>query len=146
MWCEPQRTCVANHKEHKEHEGSRNFFVFFVTFVVPQIARRQRPAPTRLPFGVDSVVAASFVMSLLLSATASAQSALADRIAAGDRQAALAMIAEGADVNQTQLDGSTPLHWAVYRVDRELVAALLKKRARANVVNRYGASPLTEAA
>jgi len=85
-------------------------------------------------------------MSLLLSATVSAQSALADRIAAGDRQAALAMIAEGADVNQTQLDGSTPLHWAVYRVDRELVAALLKKRARANVVNRYGASPLTEAA
>ena len=55
------------------------------------------------------------------------------------------MIAKGADVNQTQPDGTTPLHWAVYRVDRELVAALLKKGARADVVNRYGASPLAEA-
>jgi ankyrin repeat protein len=91
-------------------------------------------------------LAATCVLSLAVAATASAQSALADRIAAGDRRAALAMIADGADVNQAQPDGSTPLHWAVYRVDRELVAALLKKRARANVVNHYGASPLTEAA
>jgi ankyrin repeat protein len=72
-------------------------------------------------------------------------SALADRIQAGDRATALAMIAKGADVNQTQVDGTTPLHWAAYRVDRELVAALLKKGARANVVNKYGASPITEA-
>ena len=90
-----------------------------------------------------------------LAATAHAQtarrtvgeggSALADRIQAGDRKAALAMIAAGADVNQAQPDGSTPLHWATYRVDRELVNALLKKGARASVVNRYGASPLAEA-
>ena len=33
----------------------------------------------------------------------------------------------------------------MYRVDRELVAALLKKGARADVVNHYGASPLAEA-
>ena len=50
-----------------------------------------------------------------------------------------------ADVNQTQADGTTPLHWAVYRFDRELVQTLLKKGARVNVVNRYGASPLSEA-
>jgi ankyrin repeat protein len=72
-------------------------------------------------------------------------SALADRIQAGDRSNALALIANGADVNQTQVDGTTPLHWAAYRVDRELVAALLKKGARANVTNKYGASPITEA-
>jgi ankyrin repeat protein len=92
------------------------------------------------------IVASAFVIALALATTASAQSALADKIAAGDRKAALAMIAEGADVNQAQPDGSTPLHWAVYRVDRELVNALLKRRARTNVVNHYGASPLTEAA
>ena len=56
------------------------------------------------------------------------------------------MLAAGVDVNQAQPDGSTPLHWAVYRVDRELVNALLKKGARANITNRYGASPLAEAA
>ena len=83
---------------------------------------------------------------LLLAATASAQQpALVDRIQAGDRAAALAMIAKGVEINQTQPDGTTPLHWAVYRVDPELVAALLKKGARAHVVNKYGASPLAEA-
>ena len=42
-------------------------------------------------------------------------------------------LAKGADVNQTQADGTTPLHWAVYRFDRELVQTLLKKGARVNV-------------
>lgn len=55
------------------------------------------------------------------------------------------MLAGTVDVNQTQADGTTALHWAVYKVDRELVAALLRKGARADVVNRYGASPLAEA-
>jgi ankyrin repeat protein len=78
-------------------------------------------------------------------ASAKAGPALADRIQAGDRRAALAMIAAGADVNQAQADGTTPLHWAAYKVDRELVNALLRKGARANVINRYGATPLAEA-
>jgi ankyrin repeat protein len=90
-------------------------------------------------------IAATFLMLLGTAVTASAQSALADRIQAGDRRAALAMIAKGADVNHAQADGTTPLHWATYRVDRELVEALLKRGARARVINRYGASPLAEA-
>jgi ankyrin repeat protein len=94
-------------------------------------------------------------MVLTLAMTAHAQparqrpaetgSALADRIQSGDRRAALDMIAKGVNVNQTQADGSTPLHWATYKIDRELVQVLLKKGARPNVVNRYGASPLAEA-
>ena len=89
--------------------------------------------------------ATALVLFFAATATAQAQSALADRIQAGDRAAALAMIARDVEINQTQPDGTTPLHWAVYRVDRELVAALLKKGARAHVVNKYGASPLAEA-
>jgi len=88
--------------------------------------------------------AAAFVI-LLAPVAAYAQSALADRVQSGDRKAALAMINAGADVNQTQADGTTPLHWAAYRVDRELVITLLKKGAKANAINRYGASPLAEA-
>src|SRR5262245_57884744 len=81
-----------------------------------------------------------------LTATGFAQaSMLADRIQAGDRKAALQMIRAGADVNAAQADGSTPLHWAVYRVDVELIEQLLARRARASVVNRYGSSPLAEA-
>src|SRR5262245_56709449 len=60
---------------------------------------------------------------------------LADRIQAGDRKAALDLIAGGADVNRAQPDGTTPLQWAVYRVDRELADRLLKKGAKANVTN-----------
>jgi uncharacterized protein len=84
-------------------------------------------------------------MTFAVAAGASAQATLADRIQAGDRRAALAMIASGADVNQAQPDGTTPLHWAAYRVDKELVLTLLKKGAKAGAINRYGASPLAEA-
>ncbi len=70
---------------------------------------------------------------------------LADRIEAGDRKAALEMIARNVPVNAAQPDGSTPLHWAVYRVDEELVKALLARGAKANVLNAYGSSPLAEA-
>jgi uncharacterized protein len=90
-------------------------------------------------------IAAVFVTSFALAVSAHAQSSLADRIQSGDRRAALEMIAAGANVNQTQPDGTTPLHWAVYKFDRELVQTLLRKGARANVLNRYGASALGEA-
>jgi ankyrin repeat protein len=73
------------------------------------------------------------------------QSALADRIQSGDRRAALTMIDNGTDVNRAQPDGTTPLHWAAYRVDQELVQKLLKKGAKVDAVNHYGASPLAEA-
>jgi ankyrin repeat protein len=105
-------------------------------------SRRSSASTTELQF---KQVVATVVTFLAVAVTANAQSVLADRIQAGDRRAALAMIAKGADVNQAQADGTTPLHWATYRVDRELVEALLKKGARARVINRYGASPLGEA-
>jgi ankyrin repeat protein len=84
---------------------------------------------------------------LLLCSAAHAQSSIANLIQNGQRAAALeALHAPGADVNATQGDGTTPLHWAVYKVDRELVAELLRLGANANVTNKYGSSPLAEAA
>jgi ankyrin repeat protein len=80
-----------------------------------------------------------------LTSFAQSESVLADRIEAGDRKAALEMIARNAPVNSAQPDGTTPLHWAVYRVDEELVKALLARGAKADVVNAYGSSPLAEA-
>jgi ankyrin repeat protein len=55
------------------------------------------------------------------------------------------MIRAGADVNVAQGDGTTPLHWAVYKVDAELVTELLERGAKPDVVNDYGSSPLAEA-
>ena len=86
------------------------------------------------------------VSALLACAAAHAQRPLADLIQNGERTAALALIDDGADVDATQGDGTTPLHWAVYKVDRELVAELLDRGAKADVTNEYGSSPLAEAA
>src|SRR5215204_2922994 len=55
-------------------------------------------------------------------------SSLAGLIQAGNRKAALDRIRTGADVNEAQPDGTRPIHWAVYKVDYELLAALLAKK------------------
>jgi ankyrin repeat protein len=87
----------------------------------------------------------ALVCALACQHTARAADSLAALIQRGDRAGALAMIASGADVNAAQGDGTTPLIWAVYKVDPELVATLLKRGAKPNAVNKYGSSPLAEA-
>jgi uncharacterized protein len=89
-------------------------------------------------------------MSLLLAAlstVAMAQETLVDLIRAGQREAVLAAITSpDIDLEAKEPDGSTALMWATFKVDRELVRALLKAGAKANVTNNYGATPLSEAA
>src|SRR6185295_11699648 len=71
---------------------------------------------------------------------------LADLIQAGNRKTALDRIRSGgADVNEAQPDGTRPIHWAVYRVDYELIDALIAKKAKVDVTNEFGATPLAEA-
>jgi ankyrin repeat protein len=71
---------------------------------------------------------------------------LADLVRTGQREAVLAAITSpDIDVNATAPDGSTALLWATYKVDHELVRALLKSGAKPNITNNYGAAPLTEA-
>jgi len=84
--------------------------------------------------------------SAWLAAPALAESTLADAIADGRRDAALELVGQGADVNAPQGDGTTPLHWAAYQLDTDLVKKLIASGASANTSNRYGATPLGEAA
>jgi ankyrin repeat protein len=80
------------------------------------------------------------------SIASSGQETLADLIRADNREAVLAAITSpDLDVDAKEPDGSTALLWATYKVDHELVRALLKAGAKANVTNNYGSSPLTEA-
>ena len=56
---------------------------------------------------------------------------LAGLIQAGNRKTAIERIRTGgADVNEAQPDGTRPIHWAVYRVDYELIDALIAKKAK----------------
>src|SRR5436853_7866909 len=59
------------------------------------------------------------------------QSRLPDLIQSGNRKAALEKIrAAGTDVNEPQPDGTRAIHWAVYKVDYELIDALIAKKAK----------------
>src|SRR5438309_11491126 len=80
-----------------------------------------------------------------VSTAAAADDTLAGLIQAGNRDAALKKIAAGADVNAAQGDGTTPLHWAIYKIDADLARALLERGAKPDVINDYGSSPLAEA-
>src|SRR5260370_5575658 len=94
------------------------------------------PVMTRGIFAVFLCLAAA-------SRAAAADGSLAGLIQAGNRDAALKMIAAGAAVNAAQGDGTTPLHWAVYKVDANLARALLERGAKPDVINNFGSIPLT---
>ena len=89
---------------------------------------------------------AALLPALGFAADSAATADLAALIRAGEREAALAAIRGGADVNAQQGDGSTPLHWAVYKVDAEMTRELLQHGAKPNVRSNLGALPLAEAA
>src|SRR5215471_17696554 len=72
------------------------------------------------------VLCASVVIFVGTVVPAVAQSQrIADLIQSGNRKAALDKIRSGADVNEAQPDGTRPIHWAVFKVDYELLDALI---------------------
>jgi ankyrin repeat protein len=89
--------------------------------------------------------AAGLVLALF-AGSAGAQTALVDAARNADHATAVALLAERADPNQAEADGTTPLHWAVHYDDAELVARLIEAGANVSVANDYGATPMSEAA
>ena len=85
-----------------------------------------------------------FGMSDMAVAAVSAN--LAD--AAENEEGALirTLLDAGNDVNATQVDGMTALHWAAYHDDAETAALLVRSGAHVNAKNRYGVSALSLAA
>jgi uncharacterized protein len=86
------------------------------------------------------------MLSALPVLAQSPKGALATLIETGNRKAALEQIRTGADVNAAQPDGTRPIHWAVHRVDYELLGALIAKKATLNVRNEFGSTPIAQAA
>lgn len=82
---------------------------------------------------------------LFLAMAARAQESIADLVNAGNREGALALLAQGVDVDEPSVDGTTALQWAVYRKDAGLVQRLLDAGADPDRANDYGATPMTVA-
>lgn len=76
------------------------------------------------------------------AAQAQMRPALSDAAKNVDRAAVTRLLTQGADVNATEGDGSTALHWASYRDDATIAEQLLRAGAKANVANDLGATPL----
>jgi ankyrin repeat protein len=86
-------------------------------------------------------------IALLSSMTiAAGRSDVADAAMRGDKAAVRTLIQQKADVNGTQPDGATALHWAAYKGDKELADMLIKAGATPKVANREGSTPLWLAA
>ena len=64
----------------------------------------------------------------------------------GKTREALALLGTSTDVTQSQPDGTTALHWAIYYGDVELVQRLLRQGADVHARNQFGATPLSQAA
>ncbi len=78
-------------------------------------------------------------MAVFSAAAPLSTSPVADAVMQGDRDAVLALIEQGADVNQAQGDGMTALHWASEHGDAELVEMLLEAGADVRARTRLGA-------
>ena len=92
------------------------------------------------------VSAVALAVAMLGSGAAWAEDSLVDVVQAKDHDAAVALIAKGADVHAHSADGTTALHWAVYNDDADLVQRLIKAGADVSATNDYGANPLRQAA
>ena len=84
------------------------------------------------------------VLTVLTAALASAadEGRVVDAAKAQDHRAAVALIDRGADVNLTQGDGGTALHWAAHWDDLELARRLLRAGAKVNAADESGVTAL----
>jgi ankyrin repeat protein len=81
-------------------------------------------------------------MALCLNAAAAGDARLADAAMRSDREAIRSLLQQKVDVNATQPDGTTALHWAVRRDDLETVQLLIRTGAKVDASTRYGVTPL----
>jgi ankyrin len=82
------------------------------------------------------------LLGVLVSAAPADRPSLIDAAKNGDKGAVRAFLQQGANVNATQADGATALHWASYRDDVDSADLLIRAGADVNAANDLGATPL----
>ena len=86
------------------------------------------------------------IASVGVAALAHADPRLLEVLKDGNRDAALELIASGANVNERAPDDATALHWAAYNGDADLVKRLIERGADVRATSKYGASAMSLAA
>src|SRR5437868_7069728 len=87
-----------------------------------------------------------FFVSLAAATLNAASSDAADAAERRDVAALRKLVSQHARISDPQLDGTTALHWAAHWNDLDSFNLLLRAGADPKAVNRYGATPLSEAA
>jgi ankyrin repeat protein len=88
-----------------------------------------------------------WIVSLLaltgIGAAGARDTRLLDAARSADAPAVQALLRDHADANVAEVDGTTPLHWAVHRDNAALVNLLIAAGAKVDARNRYGVTPLS---
>jgi ankyrin repeat protein len=93
-----------------------------------------------------AAVTALLACALYLTVLSGANSPVADAAMRGDVAGVRAQLAQKADVNAQQADGTTAVLWAAYRNDLAMMDVLLAAKANVRLTNRDFMSPLRLAA
>jgi ankyrin repeat protein len=92
-------------------------------------------------------LASLIVLALALPASAAGpEPEVVAAMKAGNAASVRALVARKADVNATEADGTSALHWAVRAGDASSTELLIRAGARMDAANRYGVTPLSLAA
>lgn len=83
-----------------------------------------------------------FVALLLAGSISAAETPLADAAERNDIAAVGKLLDKKVEINSTQADGMTALHWAVYHDNLDVVMRLLDAGADVKAASRYGVTPL----
>jgi len=95
---------------------------------------------------IRRVLGCCVVVLLSAASLSAAASELADAAMRGDKQSVRSLLQKKADVNATQVDGTTALHWAVRADDLETAELLIRAGANVSAANREGVTPVQLAA
>src|SRR5438045_3025978 len=114
---------------------------------------RRRDAETQSGLFKDSsyrralrVLVISSCACLFAGVVWAGESPLVDAAKNADRDALRTLISKKVDVNASEPDGTTALHWAAYRDDMDSADLLLRAGAKVNAVTDLGVTPLYTAA
>jgi len=83
------------------------------------------------------------LLAIVSLGAAGREGPLVDAVKKADTSRVRVLLAQQVDVNGTEADGTTALHWAAHNNDLDVADLLLRAGANAKAANRYGVTPLS---